>query len=689
MSLKTIKGIGDKTEALYNKLNIYNPQDLITFFPVAYSIYDKPCTLDEVDNRLTVSVEAVVIKLGTIKNIKNLKILTSTLKDNNGKIFKATWFNMPYLRNTLKTCNSYIFRGKVKKTNNLKNPEISLEQPEVFSKEAYMKKMNEMQPVYRKTEGLTNNNIIKAIHNIIDDMDNPDYNLDIVDVIPDYYKKKYNFLEYRDAIRKIHFPKNYSELEEARKRLAYEEFLLYILALKRFKEHDDFIENNYVISLHEETISFINKLPFKLTQAQQTAFEDICNDMKSHKLMNRLVQGDVGCGKTILAILALINTGFAGFQGTLMAPTEVLARQHYLNILDMFEKYNINLTPVLLTGSMTGKQKKDVKEMIENGQAQIIIGTHAIIQDNVSFNNLALVITDEQHRFGVKQREKLSEKGKSPHILVMSATPIPRTLAIIIYGDLDISVINTLPTNRLPIKNCVVGKEYREKAYKFIEKEVLKGRQAYVICPMADESEMTESEDVISYCELLKTKLDSSINIEYLHGKLKASVKNQIMEDFSNGKIDVLVSTTVIEVGINVPNATVIMIENAERFGLAGLHQIRGRVGRGKEQSYCIFVCTTKKKESIEKLKILEKSNDGFFISSEDLRLRGPGDLFGIRQSGEFEFKIGDVFNDAHILKAASDDEKNITVNTTSKEYETINSKASVLAKTYLNLVNL
>jgi len=386
--------------------------------------------------------------------------------------------------------------------------------------------------------------------------------------------------------------------------------------------------------------------------------------MASDKLMNRLIQGDVGSGKTIIATLALMNTVYKGYQAAMMVPTEVLAKQQYASIRQLFAEYNIDIKLSLLTGSLTAKEKTLEYERIQSGEAQIVIGTHALIQEKVQYDNLALVITDEQHRFGVNQREALSNKGKEPHILVMSATPIPRTLAIIIYGDLDISIIDEMPSNRLPIKNCVVGESYRPKAYQFISEQVSQGRQAYVICPMVEESENVEAENVVDYSMMLKEGMPKimtsdgaikTVSIEYLHGKMKSSMKNEIMEKFTAGQIDVLVSTTVIEVGVNVPNSTVMLIENADRFGLAQLHQLRGRVGRGGDQSYCIFVSDSRSKKTKERLDILNRSNDGFKIAEEDMRLRGPGDFFGIRQSGIMEFGIGDIFTDALILKDASD----------------------------------
>ena len=373
--------------------------------------------------------------------------------------------------------------------------------------------------------------------------------------------------------------------------------------------------------------------------------------------MNRLVQGDVGSGKTILAVLALLLAAENGYQGAMMAPTEVLAIQHFDTIQGYIEKYGLCFRPVLLVGSMTAKGKREAYGRIAAGEANLVIGTHALIQEKVQYHSLALVVTDEQHRFGVKQRELLAGKGRNPHILVMSATPIPRTLAIILYGDLHISVVDELPANRLPVKNCVVNTGYRAKAYQFIAGEVEKGRQAYVICPQVEAAEGEESslENVVDYAEKLRSALPAEVRVAYLHGKMRPADKNRIMEEFAAHAIDVLVSTTVIEVGVNVPNSTVMMVENAERFGLAQLHQLRGRVGRGEYQSYCIFVSTNEKKETMERLQILNQSNDGFFIASQDLKLRGPGELFGIRQSGDFSFRIGDIYSDAAVLKQASE----------------------------------
>ena len=525
-----------------------------------------------------------------------------------------------------------------------------MEQPEIFyPSELYEEKINTLQPNYALTAGLTNNAVVKAMKQAISYLDLKQ------DFLPPDVRTRYHLAEYNYAIQGIHFPVDKEEFYTARERLVFEEFLVFILALRQMKEKNEKSKNSFSFAIAEPVEQFMHKLPYELTGAQQKVWEEIKADLNGAHVMSRLVQGDVGSGKTIIALLGLLLAAVNGYQGALMAPTEVLAKQHFESICEMLEKHQIPVCVELLTGSMTAKEKRMAYERIASGEAQIIVGTHALIQEKVKYHSLALVVTDEQHRFGVKQREKLAEKGNTPHILVMSATPIPRTLAIILYGDLDISAIDELPANRLPIKNCVVDTNYRKTAYQFMKKQVLEGRQCYVICPMIEENENLEAENVIDYAKTLQEEMGDNIQVAYLHGKMKQSEKDVIMEQFGKREIQILVSTTVIEVGINVPNATVMMVENAERFGLAQLHQLRGRVGRGKYQSYCIFMSASKSKETKERLSILNKSNDGFFIASEDLKLRGPGDLFGIRQSGILDFKLGDVFQDAKILQRASE----------------------------------
>lgn len=643
-SVGIIKGIGPKTQKLFEKLGIYTVGDLLHYYPRTYEQFGEPVSLAEIEEGEVVSVAGYIRKRPEVNMKSPLKIVTAVLSEN-GASLKMTWFRMPFLRSKLVPGSFYIYRGRIAQ----KRGSLVMEQPKIYTPSEYEQLKHVLQPVYPLTGGITSNTIGKAVRQVLLDKGcRKEY-------LPTELRKKYQLAEYNFAIETMHFPKDMKELMFARERFVFEEFFIFILTLRRLREQTVKLKNAFQMKQSPEIDVFIKQLPFALTNAQKKVWEEIKADLESEHQMSRLVQGDVGSGKTILAVLALFMTVQNGYQGALMVPTEVLARQHYEEIKDYAETYHLSMRPVLLTGSMTAKEKRDVYERIALGMADIIIGTHALIQENVTYCNLALVVTDEQHRFGVRQREALAEKGKEPHVLVMSATPIPRTLAIIIYGDLDISVVDELPAHRLPIKNCVVDTSYREKAYRFIEKEVNEGRQAYVICPMVEESENLEAENVMDYAEMLQQSLHSGINIACLHGKMKQSQKDEIMEAFSKNQIQVLVSTTVIEVGINVPNAAVMMVENAERFGLAQLHQLRGRVGRGKYQSYCIFVNGSKNSKNKERLEILNQSNDGFFIAAEDLKLRGPGDLFGIRQSGLLDFKLADVYQDAELLKRSKE----------------------------------
>lgn len=667
MKLTDLKGIGDKTARLLNKLSVYTAEDLVRLYPRSYDICGKPVLVSEIPEHTgdsLIAVDAVVARTPALKRVRNLQILTVTLRDEKGGLLKATWFNMPYLLGSLKPGYRYIFRGRPV----FCNGDWVMEQPVLYTMEGYSSQIGIMQPIYPLTKGLSNKIVSKAMQQALDIKEL------VPELLPAELRRSNELAEINFAMRAIHFPKDMNDYEAARKRLVFDEFFFFMLNVRRMKENNSRQPNLSRITDDARTDEFIKKLPYELTNAQKRTWQEVSSDMNGERLMNRLVQGDVGSGKTIIAVLALINTVYAGYQGAMMVPTEVLARQQYDDTCAMFEKYGININVSLLIGSMTASAKKKERQRIASGEAGIVIGTHALIQAGVEYANLGLVVTDEQHRFGVHQRESLTQKGSSVHTLVMSATPIPRTLAIIIYGDLDISVMNELPSSRLPIKNAVVGTDYRPNAYRFIENQVQAGHQAYVICPMVEAREdgdvMEDGrgdtfantnmhatlENVVDYTTMLKKNLPSSINVEYLHGKMKPAVKDEIMERFHSGQTQVLVSTTVIEVGVNVPNATVMLIENADRFGLAQLHQLRGRVGRGAYQSYCIFVGTSNaKKENMDRLGILRESNDGFRIAEEDLKLRGPGDFFGIRQSGDMQFTIGDIYKDANLLKAASD----------------------------------
>ena len=643
-SIETLKGIGEKTAKLFEKVGIRTIDDLLHYYPKGYDTYREPKAIGELSEDETGAVEGFLKSGATGVHINGLSIVQATISDMTGKL-RLVWYHMPYLKNTLRPDSHFIFRGRVIRKKN----GLTMEQPQMFKPEAYEELLSSMRPVYAQTKGLGNKTITSAVEQAlaIRTLER--------DYLPASLRLSNELAEYNFAIEHIHFPANEEDLRFARKRLVYDEFFFFLLAVRHLKEKRQNIRSPFHVEKQEECRRLLKDLPYRLTNAQLRTLEEVLGDLKSGSVMNRLIQGDVGSGKTIIAVLALLAVCENGYQGALMVPTEVLARQHYESVAELFAAHGVEKEVVLITGSMTTKEKRLAYEKVASHEADIIIGTHALIQEKVVYDNLALVITDEQHRFGVAQREMFGSKGQLPHVLVMSATPIPRTLAIILYGDLDISVIDELPANRLPIKNCLVDKSYRPRAYRFIENEVKNGRQAYVICPMVEESEMIEAENVLDYTKILRENLPG-IRVEYLHGKMKGKEKNKIMEEFAAGNIQVLVSTTVIEVGVNVPNATVMMIENAERFGLAQLHQLRGRVGRGDKQSYCIMVNASGNKEKNRRLEVLNKSNDGFYIASEDLKLRGPGDLFGIRQSGDLEFQLADIYTDAVTLKKVSED---------------------------------
>ncbi|MBO5198990.1 MAG: ATP-dependent DNA helicase RecG [Lachnospiraceae bacterium] len=647
-TIQAVKGIGEKTAKLFAKLGVYTIGDLCEYFPRGYDKCALPVPIAQAAEGELLAIEGSVYGLAEIKKIRNLNLLSCTIKDPTGQI-RITWFNQPYLKNTLKPGIRYIFRGKVVR----KGGSLTMDQPKIYRQEEYRKLLNHLTPIYSLTEGLTNNAISKAAAQALGELEFPE------EQIPKRILKEYGLIRRETAIREIHFPKSMDTVYDARKRLVFDEFFRFTLRLSRLKEEKQARITSCRMVYDASLDRMIENLPFQLTGAQKRVWQEIRTDMEGAFGMNRLIQGDVGSGKTILAVLALCLAAKNGYQGCIMVPTEVLAMQHYESIGRLLEQEG--LKTVLLTGSMTAAAKKKVYAEIASHEADIIVGTHALIQETVQYDRLGLVVTDEQHRFGVKQRLSLSKKGEEPHVLVMSATPIPRTLAIILYGDLDISLVNELPADRLPIKNCVVDTTYRPKAYRFIENQVALGHQAYIICPMVEESELIEAENVIEYTEKVREALPGTVTVEYLHGKMRPKEKNTIMERFAAGEIQVLVSTTVVEVGVNVPNATVMMIENAERFGLAQLHQLRGRVGRGKAQSYCIMVSGNAGKDTMERLSIMNKSNDGFFIAGEDLKLRGPGDFFGIRQSGDMEFKLADIYNDAQVLKDANEAAKSLT----------------------------
>ena len=644
-SIKELKGVGEKTQKLFHKIGIDTVGDLVRYYPKGYDVYEEVVPIGNVEEGRTVTVTGAIFGRVQVTGNRSIQVTTIYIKELTGTL-KVIWYRMPFLKNTFAGGGAITLRGRIVN----RKSGLMMEHPEIFyPSQKYEERLHTLQPIYGLTAGLSNNMVVKAVKQALEGLDLT------LETLPEEIRLKYGLAEYNYSLRGIHFPEDKEVFYHARERLVFEEFLAFILSLRNMRDKNERLANEYVIPRDKAVEELIQKLPFALTGAQKKVWDEIAADMESDTTMSRLVQGDVGSGKTIVAVLALMNTALNGFQAAMMAPTEVLARQHYESITRLFEEYGIKIKVELLTGSMKMKEKRRAYDRIECGYAKIIVGTHALIQGAVNYDNLALVVTDEQHRFGVKQRETFAKKGSVPHVLVMSATPIPRTLAIILYGDLDISVIDELPANRLPIKNCVVGTDYRSTAYTFMKKQIAQGRQCYIICPMVEESEQLEVENVMDYAASLQEEMGRKIQVACLHGRMRQAEKDDIMERFGANEIQILVSTTVIEVGIDVPNATVMMIENAERFGLAQLHQLRGRVGRGKYQSYCIFMSSSKSRETKERLDILNQSNDGFQIASEDLRLRGPGDLFGIRQSGLMNFKLGDVYQDAKILQKANE----------------------------------
>ncbi|MCC8162300.1 MAG: ATP-dependent DNA helicase RecG [Lachnospiraceae bacterium] len=643
LPITELKGIGEKTAVRFAKVGIHTIADLLEYYPRAYETYEEPVDSAALEDGQKCAVFGTVVSVSGIRRFRHYQIFSAQIRVGEGSV-QAVWFNMPYLRKLFLKGGQFIFRGVVTK----QKEKYRMQQPEHFAPEAYEKLLHVMQPRYALTAGLTANAVTKAVRQVLESgkVRLPEY-------LPEDLLKEYELMDEWEAVRQVHFPTDEATMRRARDRIVFDEFLQFILGIRRLRERQEQLQSGMHMVEVSETARLIETLPYCLTGAQTRVWREIVEDMCGDGIMNRLIQGDVGSGKTILAVLALVMVGCNGYQGALMAPTEVLAKQHFQSICALLKEHHIPLRAILLTGSMTAKEKRLACAEVESGEAQIVVGTHALIQEKVVYHRLGLVVTDEQHRFGVRQRETFAEKGLHPHVLVMSATPIPRTLAIIVYGDLDISVLDEMPSGRLPIKNCVVDESWRPNAYRFIERETAAGHQVYVICPMVEENDELELENVLDYTEKLKKALPGR-EIASLHGRMRPKEKNEIMERFAEGQIEILVSTTVVEVGINVPNATVMMVENAESFGLAQLHQLRGRVGRGDAQSYCIFMSGSKSEETKKRLEVLNKSNDGFFIAGEDLRLRGPGDLFGVRQSGVLAFRMADIYQDAKILEKAA-----------------------------------
>ena len=645
-----LKRVGTKTAELLYSRGIRTVNDLVTYYPSRYEKYVSLSAVSQAEEGKVCAVLLTVIGKGSSVRTGGRSICNFRAGDATGDV-RLTYYNMPYMVKNLPAGCQRVFMGTMKKT---ARGLSYMEQPRVYTLEDYHDLEDTYQPVYPLFQGMKNKQMSALIDQALEGLP------PLEDYLPPKDRERLNLCAREEAVRGIHHPKSMEELGKARSRLIFDEFFEFILGIRKKKIENEGLRNERPMAAASLPGQLIGKLPYSLTGAQKRAWQEIQRDLTGEYVMSRLLQGDVGSGKTILAFLALLMCSENGRQGALMAPTEVLAVQHMENLEKLKNQYALPINPVLLTGSVKGKARKAAYEKIASGEADIIIGTHALIQDSVEYKDLGLVITDEQHRFGVRQRESLAGKGKSVPVLVMSATPIPRTLAIIMYGDLQISVLDEMPSGRLPIRNLAINTGERPRIYRFLYGQISQGRQAYVICPEVEEGEMSELENVKDYTEKLRKIFPPEVKIDSLNGRMKPKEKTEVMERFSSGETDLLVSTTVIEVGIDVPNATVIAIENAERFGMSQLHQLRGRVGRGKWQSYCIFLYTPgaaggdDPSKKPRRLEILERTNDGFVIAEEDLKLRGPGDLFGERQSGELGFILADIYEDSSIMKKAA-----------------------------------
>lgn len=645
-SVQYLKGVGPKMFELLNKIGIYTVKDLIEYYPRVYEDRTKLTPINKFQKEQNVLFFGTLVKPVTMAYAKKKKILSTVVTDDSGSIALLTWFNQVYIKDRIKEGKTYLFYGKV---SNVSGSRASLDSCSIYDVND-LEKIQGLYPIYSLTAGITQNYLFKLISNLIDS------GIMIDEIFSDDFRRKYNLAEANYALRNIHFPKSFEMINTARNRVIFEELFLFQLALMNMKEKNIGNTNTNIYKDLDDS-EFLKIIPFELTNAQKKVISQIKLDMSSNTVMNRLVQGDVGSGKTMVAAIAMYLAVKNGYQAALMAPTTILANQHYLELFEYFKKLNIIVE--IITSSTTKRQKEKIIEKLKKNEIDILIGTHSIIEDNVEFNNLGLVVTDEQHRFGVKQRMKLSAKGNIVDTIVMTATPIPRSLAIILYGDLDLSVIDELPPGRKPVDTCVVNDSYNQRVYNFLRKQINEGRQVYVVCPLVEENEELDLNSVEKLYEEYKKEF-KDYNVAILHGKMKNKEKDAIMQEFKENKINILISTTVIEVGISVPNATVMVIENADRFGLAALHQLRGRVGRGSEASYCILKSNNKSAIARQRLDIMRRSSDGFEIAQKDLELRGPGDFFGVRQSGMPEFKLANLLTDTKILEKTQEAVKEI-----------------------------
>lgn len=637
--VKYVKTVGPSRVKLLNKLKIYTLKDLIEYYPRDYEDRSKPKNLYECTDGEEVLIEAM--PTGRISEMHKGRMTISRLivKDQTGTCY-ITWFNQGYLRDKFQPGRMYRFFGKISN----KSGRLEMNSP-VYDEIDQSKNTGKIIPIYPLTYELKQTTLRRIIENGLLEVKGQ-----LPETLPEYILKENNLWDINNTIERIHFPVEFSDFNKARERLVFEELLTTQLALLKLKNNYEHETDGIQFSKDVYMSDVINILPFKLTKAQLRVLEEIDRDMESNKPMNRLLQGDVGSGKTVVAMISAYKAVKSGYQATIMAPTAILASQHLESFQGILEELGIRVE--LLISSVTKKKKAEILEKLQNGEIDILIGTHAILEENVVFKNLGLVVTDEQHRFGVKQRGTIASKGKNPDVIAMSATPIPRTLALILYGDLDISIIDELPPNRKKIETYAVRKNMEERVNNFIRKQITEGRQAYIVCPLVEENEDMEGlQSVIELAERYQKETFSEYKVAYLHGKMKPKEKDEIMERFKNGEIQILIATTVIEVGVNVPNASIMVVENAERFGLAQLHQLRGRVGRGEYQSYCILKYEGNSETIRQRMKVMCDTNDGFIISEKDLELRGSGDFFGTEQHGLPEFKIANLFEDIAVLK--------------------------------------
>jgi len=676
-----VKGVGPKVGALLNKIGIFTAYDLLHYFPrkhLDYAAKTQICNL-KVGEEVTIIGKILSLTYFTSPKRPNLTIITITVADETGVISitrfmgKSNRYMIERVKAQFPKGANIIISGVVKVDDYKRGLTVDKPEMEAVSgdiEECDSLHLNRIVPVYPVTENLNIKTLRRAIHNALEA-----HASHLEELIPEEIRKKYELIDKVNAIRQIHFPDSVQKLDEARKRLVFEEFFIMQLKLALIRKKQKTEAQGLVLKHKKGGLvdKFVDSLPFKLTDGQKDAFDEILADISKPEPMRRLLQGDVGCGKTVVAGMSLLAAVENGYQGAIMAPTEILAEQHYKNFVNWLT--SLGLSVGLFVGKHGVKVRREILQNLKNGQINVAVGTHALIQESVEFNNLGLVVIDEQHRFGVRQRSELKNKGANPELLAMTATPIPRTLALTLHGDMDLTIINEMPPGRKPVKTALVGQKDRKKSYQLIAKEIEKGHQAYIVFPLIEESETLSAKAATKEAERLQKNVFPDLKIGLVHGKLSSAEKDNVMEEFRSGKYHILVSTTVIEVGVDVPNATVMMIENTERFGLSQLHQLRGRVGRDSKQAYCILVSETNSQETLKRLEVMTKTNDGFVIAESDLKIRGPGELMGIKQSGIPDLLLADLVRDANILEIAREASFELVKNHNIEDYPLLNKK--------------